>query len=111
MYRSSICLAAMSLDNSSYDDEHEAFAARYVLRLCVAPLLLVVRRNAPTHTLTHACSRSSDYVFVATPASAFDILDRHADTIENDVKLPQVVLGDEGMSLCVPTSALHTCVG
>ena len=41
-------------------------------------------------------SRSSQYVFVPTRDLLFTILDQHADTVENDVKPPLVILGNEG---------------
>ena len=52
----------------SYEDEHEAFAA----------------------------SRVSKYVYVPTKDTFFNTLDQHADTLDGDVKLPLVLLGNEG---------------
>ncbi|KAG5176162.1 hypothetical protein JKP88DRAFT_336430 [Tribonema minus] len=58
-----------SAGETSYCDEHEAFAA----------------------------SRSSDYVYVPINDNYFATLDRHADTIEMDVKPPLVVVGEPGI--------------
>lgn len=35
-------------------------------------------------------------MFVPTDEKSFGMLDAHADSIETDIKLPLVVLGDEG---------------
>ena len=56
------------MDITSFEDEHEAFAA----------------------------SRVSQYVYVPTKDTVFSALDQHADTLEGDVKLPLVLLGNEG---------------
>eukprot|EP00639_Heterosigma_akashiwo_P023641 CAMPEP_0206399420 /NCGR_PEP_ID=MMETSP0294-20121207/24827_1 /ASSEMBLY_ACC=CAM_ASM_000327 /TAXON_ID=39354 /ORGANISM="Heterosigma akashiwo, Strain CCMP2393" /LENGTH=136 /DNA_ID=CAMNT_0053855253 /DNA_START=114 /DNA_END=521 /DNA_ORIENTATION=+ len=53
---------------TSFEDEHEAFAA----------------------------SRSTDFVYVPNTDRAFAALDKHAETIELDAKPPLVVLGDPG---------------
>uniref|UniRef100_A0A7S1U833 NACHT domain-containing protein n=1 Tax=Phaeomonas parva TaxID=124430 RepID=A0A7S1U833_9STRA len=53
---------------SSWGNEHEAFAA----------------------------SRSLDFVYVPSDDTYFRKLDAHAETVENDAKLPLVVLGDPG---------------
>jgi hypothetical protein len=52
------------MEITSFDDEHEAFAA----------------------------SRVSQYVYVPTKDTVFTALDQHADTLEGDVKLPLVPL-------------------
>ncbi|KAJ1424703.1 hypothetical protein B484DRAFT_96242, partial [Ochromonadaceae sp. CCMP2298] len=52
----------------SFSDEHEAFAA----------------------------SRVSQYVFVPTKEEIFTLVDQHADTLDGDVKLPLVLVGNEG---------------
>ena len=43
-----------------------------------------------------AASRTSQYVFVPTKESLFNTLDQHADTGDKDVKLPLVVVGNDG---------------
>ncbi len=43
-----------------------------------------------------ASSRTSQYVFVPTKESFFNTLDQHADTGDKDVKLPLVVVGNDG---------------
>ena len=43
-----------------------------------------------------AASRTSQYVFVPTKESFFNTLDQHADTGDKDVKLPLVVVGNDG---------------
>ncbi|CAM9907205.1 unnamed protein product, partial [Choristocarpus tenellus] len=53
----------------SYTDEHEAFAA----------------------------SRSSEYVYVPIDEKYFNNLDKHAETIEMDAKLPLVLVGEPGI--------------
>jgi hypothetical protein len=58
----------MSVIDGSHLDEHEAFAA----------------------------SRVSQYVFCQTKDTFFNTLDQHADTGDNDSKLPLVVVGNEG---------------
>jgi hypothetical protein len=64
--------------HSSFLDEHEAFAA----------------------------SRVFQYVYVPTRDTFFAALDQHADTLEGDVKLPLILVGNEGMF--VELQALHS---
>lgn len=42
------------------------------------------------------CSRSVAFVFKPTHELAFAQLDQHAESLDLDIKLPLVVLGDEG---------------
>ena len=41
-------------------------------------------------------NRVSQYVFVPTKEDTCILLDQHADTLEGDVKLPLVIVGNEG---------------
>ena len=58
----------MPADDSKKLDEHEAFAA----------------------------SRVTQYVYVPTRDTFFTALDAHADTLDGDVKLPLVLVGNDG---------------
>lgn len=74
-------------------DEHEAFAARFVLILSSSFSFAIITSLS---SLLFYCSRVSQYVFVPTKESYFSILDQFADTTEGDVKKPLVLVGNEG---------------
>ena len=79
---------------TSFENEHEAFAARW-LKFLIYIIWIAIVSFAKIWTLD-IDSRSSQYVFVPTRDVLFTILDQHADTVEGDVKLPLVILGNEG---------------
>jgi len=78
----------------SYDDEHEAFAARLIKSL---NFFSDIRLNINIFYILGCLSRSSQYVYVPARDQFFTALDQHADTLEGDSKLPLVILGGEGM--------------
>lgn len=49
-------------------------------------------------SLSHffVCSRCDDYVYVPSTPKCFKQLDKHVDSVEHDIKLPLVVLGEPG---------------
>jgi uncharacterized membrane protein YgcG len=74
----------------SFDDEHEAFAARSVSFVLDFDLIFLL-------------SRTTQFVYVPNKDSFFSTLDQHADALEGDVK-PLVVLGSEGILSNFPFS-------
>jgi hypothetical protein len=87
------------MNSHSFADEHEAFAARLVI------LSLAFLHFLSCFVLNYRCngnlsflnfSRVSQYVFVPTKEEVFTVLDQHADTLDGDVKLPLVLVGNEG---------------
>lgn len=98
-----------------YQNEHEAFSARYVLFvfcvvvLSVRPILLscavlseacrasrALHLFAYIHVYQHPYSRCQDYVYVPNEASYYKQLDKHVDAAGDAAKLPLVVLGEPG---------------
>jgi hypothetical protein len=94
----------------SFDDEHEAFAARYyqVSFLSFNYYLFTIKNKIQlNYYLFHIIliyhfyciySRVSQYVYHPSSETFFAHLDQHADTSEGDQtkKLPLVLVGNEG---------------